>query len=138
MPKIEGSCHCGSIRYSCSSEPKFTAICNCSSCQKSTGSAFSVVIGLNKPDFTVTGGCLTKYEYLGDSGKPLLRHFCSRCGTALYADMTSSPNTVVIGAGTLHDNSWVKPQMHVYWRDHCSLLSDLHTIPKFNILPGSK
>jgi hypothetical protein len=138
MPKIEGSCLCESIKYSCATDAVFTVICHCSSCQKLTGSAFTVVIGINKGDFKLSGNCLTKYEFTGDSGKPVTRCFCKKCGSLIYGEMEVSPNIVSITAGTLRDHSWVKPQMHVYWRDHFQCLSEIDAIPKFEIMPSSK
>jgi hypothetical protein len=44
--KIEGGCLCGKVRYSADVEPAFVGVCHCKNCQKGTGSAFSVVVGL--------------------------------------------------------------------------------------------
>ena len=43
---LSGSCQCGAITYTVDAEPLFTYACHCSSCQKRTGSAFS--LGLAK------------------------------------------------------------------------------------------
>jgi hypothetical protein len=43
MPKYEGACYCGSLRYAVTGDPLNTIICQCKSCQRQTGSAFSVV-----------------------------------------------------------------------------------------------
>jgi hypothetical protein len=116
----------------------FTLICHCSVCQKSTGSAFTIVIGLNRSDFSIIGKCLNAYQVIGDSGKPVSRYFCNKCGTLVYAELDSSPDVIAITAGTLNDHSWVKPQMHVYWRDHIHCISEMNNIPKFDILPNNK
>ena len=47
--KIEGGCLCGKVRYSAKGDPVFVGVCHCKDCQKFTGSAFSVVLGLPKP-----------------------------------------------------------------------------------------
>jgi hypothetical protein len=46
MPKIEGSCLCGSVKYSSDSEPVMTAVCHCENCQRQTGTAFSIIVGV--------------------------------------------------------------------------------------------
>ena len=51
--KIEGGCLCGKVRYSADVDPTFVAVCHCKNCQKSTGSAFSVVVALPTPALTV-------------------------------------------------------------------------------------
>lgn len=39
---VDGSCHCGSIRFSADIAPGKVMVCHCSDCQKFTGSAFRV------------------------------------------------------------------------------------------------
>jgi Glutathione-dependent formaldehyde-activating enzyme len=46
MLKHEGGCYCGSLRYAVAGDPLNTVICHCKSCQRQTGSAFSVVIAV--------------------------------------------------------------------------------------------
>jgi len=49
------------------------AVCHCSTCQKNTGSAFSLNVGLPSSSVTVTGESLATYEdHTGASGKPVL------------------------------------------------------------------
>ena len=139
MPNITGSCHCGKVQYSCSSDPIFSAICHCSSCQKLSGTAFITIIGLNKNEFNVTGKeNLTKYVYTGDSGKPANRYFCNSCGSLIYGESTSRPDAINLTIGTLDDKSWIKPQMQVYWRDHVSFIQEMKDIPAFEIMPQKK
>lgn len=130
MSKIKGACLCGAIEYACDSEPLFTAVCHCAACQKSTGAAFSVVVGVKKEDLKIAGDTLTTYDGIGDSGYPTHRHFCSRCGSTLYAEMDARPGLVCIKAGTLDDPSGLKPQVHVYWRDHQAWIENLGDLPK--------
>lgn len=139
MVNIEGSCLCESIRYSCSSGPLFTAICNCAACQKLTGSAFIVVVGIHTSNFQLTGDeYLKKYEYIGDSGKPAIRCFCKNCGSLMYGLSAARPQVINITAGTLKDKSWIQPQMHVYWRDHFDFLQHINDIPKYEIMPDAR
>ena len=42
--KIDGSCHCGAIRYEAEVDPGGVSICHCTDCQKLTGSAFRVTV----------------------------------------------------------------------------------------------
>lgn len=130
MNEIKGSCLCGAIKYTCDSDPLFTAVCHCAACQKSTGTAFSVVVGVKRADLKIIGDTLTTYEEIGDSGHPTYRHFCSRCGSTLYAEMGSRPGLACIKAGTLDDPSGLKPQLNVYWRDHHPWIEALGHLPK--------
>ncbi|MGB0630429.1 MAG: GFA family protein, partial [Alphaproteobacteria bacterium] len=40
--KINGSCVCGSITYEAEVDPDKVGLCNCTDCQKFSGSAFRV------------------------------------------------------------------------------------------------
>ena len=62
MPKIEGGCLCGAVRYESNSEPAVTAICHCKHCQKQAGSAFSIVVGVPKDSLIMSGDELKTYE----------------------------------------------------------------------------
>jgi hypothetical protein len=130
MAQITGSCLCGSLKYTCNSDALFTAVCHCKACQKSTGSAFSVVVGVKKSDLTVTGDTLRIYESVGDSGKATYRRFCSHCGSTLLAEMAARPGLVCIKAGTLDNPRELNPQLHVYWKDHQEWIENLGVLTK--------
>ena len=63
MPKREGRCYCGSLRYAIAGDPLNAAICHCKSCQRQTGSAFSVVITVPRGSLSMEGSVAT-YEIL--------------------------------------------------------------------------
>ena len=128
---LKGSCLCGLITYSADTNPLFTAVCNCLSCQKSTGSSFSLIVGIKKDKFNLTGDTLKTYEDIGDSGKHTYRHFCSNCGSTLFAEMELFPDLTCIKAGTLEDSSSLKPQFHVYWKDHHKWIESIDQILKY-------
>ncbi len=135
MKEIRGSCLCGNITYTCSSVPLFSALCHCSACQKSTGSAFSPVFGVKRADLRVLGNSIKIFEGKGDSGIRNSRHFCSECGSTLLGIMDSRPEIALVKAGTLDDKSWFIPQINVYWDDHCSWVTQLSNIPNSPKMP---
>jgi len=130
MQEITGSCLCGTLKYTCRSEALFSAVCHCRACQKSTGTAFSVVVGVNRSDVTITGSTLKTYEDVGDSGRATYRHFCAKCGSTIMAEMAARPDLACIKAGTLDNPEELNPQLHVYWRDHQKWIRTLDTLPK--------
>lgn len=113
MPKITGGCLCGKVRYSADVEPEFVGVCHCHNCQKETGSAFAIVIGLPKSALSVQGDLKT-FKDTGDSGKAMFRRFCPNCGSTVVDQGEIMPDTVMIQVGTLDDPSWVKPAMEIY------------------------
>ena len=84
MPKLTGGCLCGSVRYASDAEPAFVGVCHCATCQKNTGSAFSLNLAMSTSAVTMTGDSLATYEdRTGASGQPFYRAFCSRCGSPI-------------------------------------------------------
>ena len=96
-------------------EPAMVAVCHCSTCQKNTGSAFSLNIGIPTASVSITEATLAIYEdKTGASGKPFFRSFCSRCGSPIAGAGDAYAGLTFIKAGTLDDPSWVKPAAHIW------------------------
>lgn len=114
MSKIKGSCLCGAIQYESTAQPLMIAVCHCTHCQKQSGSAFSVNIGVPADSVTLTGESLAIYEDVGATGKPTLRKFCNQCGSPIMTDVTAAAGVLFIKAGTLDDASWVKPGAQIW------------------------
>ncbi len=132
MPEITGSCLCGNIKYSTSAEPAFMANCHCKSCKKTSGSMFSAIIGIPEP-LNVAGETLGSYSDVGDSGQPIHRHFCTNCGTLLFARGEVTPGVLYLRAGTIDSEFEFSPNINVYWRDHKNWLPG--DIPCFETMP---
>lgn len=114
MSKIKGACLCGNVTYSSAVEPVAQAICHCLDCQKQTGTAFSMVVGLAESDLEVTGSSHAIYSTIGDTGNGVDRHFCSNCGSPIYSAPKAMPGFAFLKAGTLDDTSWLKPTTNIY------------------------
>lgn len=115
MPRIEGGCLCGSVRYTSDAEPALIVNCYCRTCRKNSGSTHSYNVGLPAGSVTVTGDTATHYEdHSGASGQPFLRHFCSRCGSHFMSEGPAYDGVVFIKAGTLDDPSGAVPHTHIW------------------------
>ncbi len=113
MASITGGCLCGKVRYSAGAEPVFTGVCHCRNCQKESGSAFAVVMGIPQTALSVQGELKT-YQDKGDSGKVMRRGFCPECGSTVLDVADAMPEIAMVQVGTLDDPSWVKPAMQIY------------------------
>ena len=111
--RMDGGCLCGSVRYTANADPAIVVVCHCKNCQKQSGSAFSVLVGVPKSAISVEGALKTFHDK-GDSGQPVDRSFCPECGSPIIFDGASTPDLRFIRAGTLDDTSWLDPKMHVY------------------------
>ena len=126
---LTGGCLCGQVRYTISADPLFTGICHCTNCQKQSGAAFSVNVGVKAEALSVTGDLKTYVDH-GDSGKEVLRRFCPSCGSPIISDAAAYPGIRIIKAGTLDNASSLNPQFNVYWRDHQAWIEELGHLPK--------
>jgi hypothetical protein len=113
MAEIKGSCRCGKVQYTVSADPIFTGICHCTSCRKSTGSAYATVVGVPTPALTLTG-VIKQFDDIGDSGKATHRFFCPECGTTVTQTADIMDGVTMIGLGTLENPSSVNPAMQIY------------------------
>ncbi|ANH66499.1 GFA family protein [Mitsuaria sp. 7] len=96
---LEGSCHCGRIRFSVdSTEPYPFMRCYCTICRKTAGTGgYAINIGADHGSFKLIKGKrdLKVYRAVLDgkesSGQ---RHFCGHCGTALWMYDDSYPDLI--------------------------------------------
>lgn len=114
MGKIQGQCLCGAICYTAAAEPLLTAVCHCTHCQKQTGSAFSIVVAVPKGSLVFTAEEPATYSDVGESGLPVLRRFCPKCGSPIVSEVAAMPTMDFIKAGTLDDTSWLEPQLNIW------------------------
>lgn len=110
---LQGGCLCNGVRYEIEGAPKFIGVCHCKHCQKQSGAAFSVNLGVSGSKLSITGE-IKEYQDTANSGAVLTRRFCPNCGSALFSVSSAAPNLVYVKAGTLDDTSDVKPMLHVW------------------------
>jgi hypothetical protein len=117
MGQLDGHCLCGKAAYTCAGEPVTTFICHCRDCQRASGSAFSVVIGVARADLHLTGDTIASVTTVGeDTKQAVVRQFCAGCGSPLISLPEATPDLAFIKAGTLNDTSWVEPEMEIWGR----------------------
>jgi len=115
MP-LTGGCICGEVRYEIADEPLFVHACHCGDCQRFSGSAFVVLLGVEKAKLS-TDGMLTKVTNPTPSGSGYDAHGCPRCLTIIWNKyhFVELPLVAVRG-GTLDDPSLAPPAYHIFTR----------------------
>jgi hypothetical protein len=113
--KIDGSCHCGRIRYEAEIEPADVAICHCTDCQTLSGSAFRIVAPARKEAFRIIGEPKV-YVKTAESGNRRAQAFCPECGTALYATAPTDPQVYSIRLGTARQRAALPPRRQIWTR----------------------
>jgi hypothetical protein len=137
MAKIEGGCTCGKVHYRTDAEPIFSGLCHCKTCQKLTGSSFSVVVAVPEPALTITGD-LKVFDGKGDTGQGTHYSFCPNCGSPIIGVADVMPGVVMIRAGTIDSSSWPTPTMEIYCDSKMpwvALGGELQSFPKMP-MPG--
>lgn len=83
MITIDGSCHCGRVRYEAEIDPDRVAICHCTDCQALTGTAFRVSVSADRQRLRITGEPKV-YIKIAENGRRRHQHFCPDCGSPLF------------------------------------------------------
>jgi len=92
--KLEGSCHCGAVRFSVESHTPYPFMrCYCSICRKTAGGGgYAINIMGEAPTLRVRGTrdigiYQARLQVEGSKRRvrsPARRHFCAKCGSALW------------------------------------------------------
>ena len=114
--KATGGCYCGEIRYEINGALEVTAQCHCRECQYITGGNPAVFAVFSKDDFQYTAGHIATFAR-GDLATPVVRHFCSNCGTAIGNKSPTNPNLMIVKIGTFDDQSFFAPQLAIFTCD---------------------
>ena len=89
--KLEGSCHCGAVRFTVESQAPYPYMrCYCSICRKTAGGGgYAINLGAQMASLKVEGEeNLSVYRVRSETHDEGLqegrRHFCKHCGSALW------------------------------------------------------
>jgi len=118
--QLEGSCHCGHVRFSCEShEPWPYQRCYCSICRKTGGGGYMINLGANHQSLEVQGEeHLKVYRAQVERGGALVesahqRFFCGECGSHLWAWNERWPDLMHPVASAI-DTPLPKPSANVH------------------------
>lgn len=127
---LSGGCLCGQVRYTITADPVFVGICHCTNCQKQSGAAYSVNVGVAKDALALQGSLKTFTDH-GDSGREVLRRFCPDCGSPIITDAAAFPTIHIIKAGTLDDPSGLRPQRQIFCASKHPWVPILEGVPAY-------
>ena len=113
---LNGSCLCGAIRYTVDVPITELRACHCTHCQKASGAAGSVNAVIPSAAFHLAQGELKRYDSRADSGRTLYLFFCGDCGSPIYSQRATAPETVVLRAGTLDGANGMKITTNIWTR----------------------
>lgn len=134
--KLAGGCACGAVRYECTARPVLAAHCHCRDCQRASGAPMATVFAVPRPAFHQIKGSTATHTCTGDSGQPVVRHFCPQCGSPLFSDVAVMPDLWFVRAVSLDDPGAVTPTLHVYCDSAQSWDQADDGLPKYGKMPA--
>jgi hypothetical protein len=134
--KHAGSCLCGQVRVSLKAEPVMAALCHCLHCQKTSSSAFSLVVLAKADDVTIEGDPAS-YTDRGDSGEEVMRLFCGKCGSPIETATagTRAGGMRILKAGVFAEQAPFTPALEIYCFRRQDWLPQLSNSATFERMP---
>ena len=128
--KVTGSCHCGQVAYEAEIDPAEVSLCNCTDCQKLTGSVYRVNIRASREKFRMISGRLSTYIKTAESGNRRAHSFCPDCGTPVYACAPGdNPTAFSLRVGCLDQRAQLPPQRQIWCDSALPWSRDVGGIP---------
>jgi hypothetical protein len=117
--KVHGRCHCGAITFEAEADPEKVALCHCTDCQTSTGSAFRTNVPVAGGNFKMLTGTPAIYiKTTAESGNPRAQAFCGTCGTPIYSTTPGDgpKPSYMVRVGILREREQLTPKVQNWTR----------------------
>ena len=123
---VDGSCHCGALKYAAEVNPERVVICHCTDCQITSGSAFRTIVQVKAADFEMLEGTPKVYEKTGESGNRRALAFCADCGSHIYATSAEAPHEFYgLRVGTIAQCRELQPSVQVWCQSQLGWLGEI-------------
>ena len=107
-------CACGTLRVKVRGEPMRVAVCHCVQCQKRSGSVFADNAHFDRRSVVAIEGESKAFARATERGGRVTFHFCMRCGSSVYWDLSLDPNIVGVAVGAFGDPGFAKPTRSLF------------------------
>lgn len=128
--KVHGSCHCGAVRYEAEVDPDKVTICHCTDCQKLTGSAYRVSVGVAREQFNLLAGEPKTYVKTADSGAKRAQVFCGHCGSPMWVHAVGDDSKLGLRVGNIDERAQLAPRKQIWCRSALGWAQDIAALPK--------
>ncbi|MBA2237406.1 MAG: GFA family protein [Lysobacter sp.] len=128
---LQGGCLCGAVRYRLLSPPTDSGYCHCRICRRAAGAPLLLFATVPKPDMEIVRGTPKHYRS-SPSGE---RWFCGDCGTQLYMQVESEPDTTDFTVASLDTPETVPPTFHIW---HGSRIAWFDTADALELFPRGR
>lgn len=133
---LTGGCLCGALRFEIDGPVRMRGLCLCRTCQKVSGGAGNLFVGLEAAAFRYTRGEPRRFARADASDAPA-REFCAECGVHVASRSPKAPGGLIVKVGALDaPGAFGKADM-VFWTQEKQAF---HHLPEdatiFERLPG--
>ena len=129
--EIKGSCLCSEVKFTVQGPFRSFALCHCSRCRKSTGSAHASNIFTSAECVRWTSGESMVKRYDLPSAKRYSRAFCTVCGSPVPY-ISRDGKRLVVPAGCLDGDPKVRPQVRIYCADRAPWYEHIDSAKSFD------
>ncbi|MDB5451425.1 MAG: hypothetical protein JWO33_3 [Caulobacteraceae bacterium] len=133
---LTGGCFCGALRFEAQGPIHMRGLCLCRSCQKISGGAGNLFVGLDAEGFRYTQG--EPRRFTREDGAPT-REFCGECGVHIAARSPRAPTGIIVKVGALDDPAVFEGPALVVWTEDRQAF---HALPEgvraFERVPGGR
>jgi hypothetical protein len=134
--KIDGACLCGHVQYEAEVDPRRVALCHCTDCQISSGSAMGWGVAVVEDRFELRSGTLKTFVKTAESGRRRALYFCPACGTRIVSKpVPGEQGTFSLRAGSIRQRDQLPPRAHIWARSAQPWIDDLPELPKIEQQP---
>jgi len=127
---MTGSCLCGAVKYSTSSDFEMVGNCHCNTCKKITGSAFEAFAVIARENFILLAGEDSLVEY--KISPKVKKHFCGNCGTPVFNQHRLAPGKLIVHVGTLDDPTCVEPAFNLHCKSMLPWVMEVSKLKNFD------
>lgn len=107
-------CLCGELSIRVKGDPKLSLACNCTNCQRRTGSAFGISALYENSSILEKSGNPKHFQAKSDSGNNIRTSFCPACGTSVYWELDFFPGLTGVAGGCFTDPDFPEPTAAVW------------------------
>lgn len=125
---LSGSCHCQRVRYEVDAIDDMWH-CHCQTCRKTHSAQRNTAALVKRDAFRLIAGAENLSHYESMPGK--LRHFCTTCGTHIYAEFPGRP-VVVLRAGSLDTDPGLRVSKSVWLSHDMPWLAEAPDVPQYS------
>ena len=111
---LTGGCNCGAVRFEVTEPLPIASYCHCKRCQRRSGAAASASAHPAPGSFRIVAGKDQLTVWQPEVGGA--KWFCGVCGSHIYANNPSHPDSIGIRLGAFDDDPGVRPSVRQFVR----------------------